>query len=311
MNQKYDDNTLPTISIITVARNMEHLVGETIRSVVSQKRAGDQYVFVDGASTDTTVEIARAFGDGIDVLISEPDDGQYHAIAKGFEHATGDIQAWLNADDVYMPWTFSVVREVFARFPEVKWITGIPSFMSSNGQLVRTRSKLAAYPRRYIANGWFQPAYAAYMQQENMFWRRELWDKAGTLDLSLSLASDFELWTRFAEHADLVPIDIPLAGFRERPGEQRSSTSRDRYDEEVAKVCSSKRSPSQLWAWVSGRGVPARYLAQLLISARHPAITYDRYNRTWKTITRRRSISRNTLGMLIDEWHMRRVKKDN
>ena len=297
----------PTISIVTAARNMEAHVAQAIDSVVAQKQPGDQYVFIDGASTDSTMDIARGFGDRIDVLVSEPDEGQYHAIAKGFDHATGDIQAWINADDILMPWTFAVVREVFARFPEVQWITGSPGMMAENGQYTRIRGKLPAHPRQHIANGWFRPPLGGFLQQENMFWRRSLWDRAGGLDLSLRLAADFELWTRFARHADLVPVDVPLAAFRERPGAQRSSAGRDEYEQEVARICADKPPPPRLWAWAGRRGITGRNAAQLAITARHPAIVYDRRALCWKKITRRRSVSRVTLGVLVDEWLMGRA----
>ena len=298
-------SSLLTISVVTAARNMEALVGETIRSVVYQKQLGDQYVFIDGASSDGTVDIAKSFGDAIDVLISEPDAGQYHAIAKGFDSATGDILGWINADDILMPWTFSVVREVFDRFPDVHWITGSPSFLADNSQLTRTEAKLPAYPRDFIANGWFRPKLGGFLQQESMFWRRSLWDSVGGLDLSLKLAADFELWTRFAGHAELIPVNIPLAAFRERPGLQRSSTDKDQYDIEVARVCSTKQSPRRLWCWMAGHNGVSVNIARLMISARQSAISFNFRTREWDMITRRRSLSRLTLGELTDLWYLR------
>ncbi len=304
--QHTDNKNDLSISVVTAAWNMEDLVGETIRSVLDQKAPGDQYVFIDGASTDRTAEIARSFGDRIDVMISEPDDGQYHAIQKGFEHATGDILAWINADDILMPWTFKVVREVFSRFPQVDWITGSPGFLSDSGQLTRVHTKLPAYPRRFIANGWFQKEHGAYLQQESMFWRRSLWEKTGGLDISYSLAADFDLWTRFAQHADLVPVDVPLAAFRERPGLQRSSSAEDRYQAEVEAICKDKPAPSAIWTWVAGKGLAARSATRLVISAKAPAIAYDRRDRVWKMTTRRRSLSRVSFGSMLDEYQMLR-----
>ncbi len=310
-------NTLPTtdstrlgISVVTSAWNIERLVGETIRSVVSQKQPGDQYVFVDGASADRTAEIARGFGDQIDVMISEPDDGQYHGIMKGFDHATGDIQGWLNADDILMPWTFSVVREVFDRFPDVDWITGSPSFLSDQGQLTRVYSKLPAYPRQFIANGWFSKTLGGYLQQESMFWRRGLWDKVGGLDLKYALAGDFDLWTKFARHADLVPVDVPLAAFRERPGEQRSSASEDRYQQEVKQICADKPRATAAWRFLANRGTVARSFARLMIRGSSPAIVYNRRTRDWQMTTARRSISRQSLGTLIEEWRLDRLGEE-
>lgn len=296
----------PKISIVTAAYNMEDYVGDTIQSVVPQKRDGDQYIFIDGASNDRTVQIARSFGDGVDVLVSEPDAGQYHAIQKGFSHATGDVLGWINADDILMPWTLSVVREIFEKFPQVDWITGSPSFLAENGQLTRVHSKLPVYPRRFIANGWYQRDLGAYLQQESMFWRKSLWDNVGGLDCSISLAADFELWTRFAQYSDLIPVDVPLAAFRERPGQQRSSLDEDSYSKEVAAVCDTKLAPSRAWKLAADQGIVCRSLARLAISARGGAIVYDRRSRGWKMVTRRRSISRTPISALVDEWKMKK-----
>lgn len=287
---------------------MEPFVAETLKSVVAQKSPHDEYIFIDGASDDRTLEIAQGYEAGIDRLISEPDEGQYDAIAKGMALATGDIMGWINADDILMPSALATVREIFESFPEVDWITGAPSFLNHAGTLVRIQGKLPAYVRRYIANGWHQKTLGAYLQQESMFWRRSLWERAGGLNLDLKLAADFDLWTRFAQHSDLVPVDIPLAAFRERPGQQRSSIQETAYLEEVAAVCASKPPAPRLWHLIGESGLVLRNAARLLISAKGPAICYDRQAQCWVKITRRRSISRTSLSMLWDEWKMLRSR---
>ncbi len=289
-----------SISVVTAVRNMEATVGATVNSVVNQKRNNDQYIFIDGASTDKTLEIARSFKDKIDYFISEPDAGQYHAIAKGFAQASGDVFAWINADDILMPWTFSVVSEIFERFPQVDWITGTPSFLSENGQLTRVEFKPGAYPRRFIANGWFRSNLGGFLQQESMFWRRSLWEKVGGLNLSLSLAADFDLWMRFAQHADLVPVDVPLGAFRLQPGRQRSSVHELKYLSEVAMLCYEKEAPNRLWRILSEKGSTAASIARLLISEKHPIITFDSPARRWEMVSRRRSIARLSLDQILD-----------
>nr|WP_277818369.1 glycosyltransferase family 2 protein [Gemmobacter straminiformis] len=291
---------MPSISIVTAARNMEATVAKTISSVTSQKRSHDQYIFIDGASTDRTAEIAKEFADKIDVLISEPDAGQYHAISKGFKKAHGDVLAWINADDILMPWTFQVVSAIFAKFPDIDWITGAPSFLSEEGDLTRVEYKPGAYPTHFIRNGWFRPKFGGFLQQESMFWRRSLWEKVDGLDVSLSLAADFDLWMRFAQHSDLIPVDIPLAAFREQPGRQRSSIHQDQYEREVMNLCSQKPSPSRLWNSLAQHGRVGSSLMRLAISARQPVITFNNYTRQWDMVTRRRSLSRLTLGQLAD-----------
>jgi glycosyltransferase involved in cell wall biosynthesis len=284
---------------------MQDTVAETIASVTSQKRLGDQYILIDGASTDGTLAIAQRFHKSIDLLVSEPDAGQYHAIAKGFSHATGDIMAWINGDDILMPWTFNVVSDIFARFPDVHWITGAPSMLSEKSHLTRIELKMPAYPRSFIANGWFRPGLGEYLQQESMFWRRSLWDKVGGLDLSLKLAGDFDLWMRFAEHTDLIPANITLGAFRHRPGLQRSSLNKDEYEAEVEALCTTRKPPPAYWRFISSRGRLGKHIARSVISAKQPAIIYNFHIQQWDMTTRRRTIARQTWSELLDTQILR------
>lgn len=295
------------ISLVTASYNMERYIEETLASVTGQHNANLEYILIDGASTDGTMSIVSRYRDSIDIVQSEPDEGQYHAINKGFSLSTGDIMAWINADDVLMPWTLSVVHEIFESYPEIDWITGLPSFLNEKGQLVQTQSSLPVYPRKFIANGWYQEKLGAYLQQESMFWRRSLWNQAGGgLDLKYGLAADFELWTRFAKFADLVPVGVPLAAFRERPGEQRSSHGAEGYAAEVAEICKEKKPPPWLWRRIAQRGLISRSLARLLIWHRGNSVVYDRRRGQWTKIGRWRSISRIGVDDLADQWLLRR-----
>ena len=289
----------PQISIITAAYNIEDFVEATLASVAGQKRASTEYIFIDGASTDSTLRIAQRYADSIDHLVSEPDQGQYHAITKGAARANGEIMGWINADDILMPWALSTVKEIFDTFPEVDWITGLPSFLNESGQLTSSQSKLPSYPRAFIRNGWYSKNLGAYLQQESMFWRRSLWEQVGGLDTRYSLAADFDLWTRFANHAELVPVNTPLAAFRRRQG-QRSGAS-DRYEAEVREICQSKKPAPKLWSWLANRGQAPRALARLLISRSGEAISYDTARGQWVKTRRRRSISRVSFGTLVEE----------
>lgn len=303
-------NPQPKISIVTVAYNMERFIEQTIRSVVNHKTPDVEYILIDGASSDATISIAKRYESSIDTLISEPDDGQYQAIAKGFSHSSGEVMGWINADDILMPWTFSVVAQIFDEFPDIEWITGSPAFLNESGQLTRIQWNLPAYPRSFIANGWYQRNLGAYLQQESMFWRRSLWDRAGGLDTSHSLAADFDLWTRFAKHAELTPVDIPLAAFRER-SDARSSAGADKYEAEVAAICATKPRPPLLWRFIATLGLGPRAAARLLIRRPGSSIIYDRTHRRWVKVRRWRSISRLSLSMLLDEWLMRQRKPTN
>ncbi len=292
---------LPRISIVTSCFNAGPWVEQTIRSVVQQDYPDLQYVFIDGASKDDTLAIARRYESQIAILKSEADEGQYHGIQKGMSLADGEIMAWLNGDDIYCPWTLSVVGEVFRQFPEIDWIVGTPSYMNAQGQCVRVSGHAgSAYPREHIRQGWFRPELAGYLQQESMFWRRRLWDKVGGLDLSLRLAADFDLWRRFAQHAELVSVNVPLALFRQH-AQQRSSTGAQKYEAEVAQVCAGLRPAPRLWSVLAGQGESMRHLCRMLSWHASPVISYSSRRQQWVKSRSLRPLARTSLADLLLE----------
>jgi hypothetical protein len=142
---------------------------------------------------------------------------------------------WLNSDDMLHPGALHTVAEVFASLrPRVAWITGVPTSWDETGRLTRV-GRPRCCPRRWIRAGLYHGDRLGWLQQESMFWTRGVWEKAGgALREDCGLAADFELWTRLARYAHLVPLDIPLAGFRHRAG-QRSSV-RERYVADADRV---------------------------------------------------------------------------
>lgn len=300
------------ITVVTVCYNAAPYIEATLRSVLDQDYGALEYIVIDGASTDGTQAIIGRYADRLAYFESEPDDGQYHAIQKGLERATGEVMCWLNADDILMPWTLSVVGDIFAAHPDVNWLTGQPAFLNRRRQLTAIYGAVAAYPQHFIANGWYNRNLGGFLQQESMFWRRVLWEKTNGLDLSLNFAADYALWKSFAQHAPLVPVSVPLSAFRKLPGEQRSSLGAEQYDAEVARVMSTLRPPPLLWAWVSQRGVIARSLARILIRQRSAAILYDELSGEWRKTVTRRSIARVSLGDLILQQALRsQLKVEN
>lgn len=278
---------------------MEQYIGDTIDSILNQKYPELEYIVIDGCSTDNTCNIVRSYGERVTKLISEKDDGQYHAIQKGLDLATGDIMGWLNADDIYMPWTLSVVSEVFKKFPDVDWIIGLPSFLNERGQCISVHSSVASFPQKHIRNGWYRDYLAGCLQQESMFWRRSLWEKVSGLDTTLSLAADFKLWVEFARYAELVPVAVPLAAFRKRPDMQRSSVDGDRYASEVENVCGKLQKPSMIWNWLSRRGLVARYVCRIAQWNMTTIIAYCESHEEWTKVKMLRSICRVSIGNLM------------
>ncbi len=292
---------------MTSCFNAEAHLETTLRSVLDQGYLRLEYIVIDGASTDGTLDILRRYESQLAVIESAPDRGQYHGIQKGMNLATGDVMAWLNGDDTYYPWTLSVVSEVFARFPDIDWIVGTPSYMNTRGQCTRVSGVAAsAYPQTDIRNGWYRPDLSGYLQQESMFWRRHLWDRVGGLNLALNYAADFDLWRRFAEYAPLVSIATPLALFRQRPGQQRSSTGALQYNAEVDLICRNLRQAPWLWRTIAAKSEVMRHLFRMARFRREPAIAYSGSKQSWELTNNWRTVARTTLADTLLEHSLRK-----
>ncbi|WP_422879812.1 glycosyltransferase family 2 protein [Nodosilinea nodulosa] len=209
-------------------------------SVLTQSYPNFEYRVIDGGSTDGTAQILQDYSAKLAFWCSEPDSGQYDAINKGFQHSTGDIMAWINSDDMYVSWAFQVANEIFSTLPEVEWLTTLCPIVWSTTGAATYCAQRGGYTRQGFFRGENIPHNRWYalgaIQQESVFWRRSLWEKAGAyLDTAYPLAADFELWARFFQYADLYTVSVPLGGFRFH-GNQRSVTQAEQYIAEAYQV---------------------------------------------------------------------------
>ncbi len=227
------------ISIVTPSLNQGEFLEAGMQSVLTQQ-ADLEYVVIDGGSTDGSVEIIRRHEGRLAAWRSEPDEGQYDAINKGFALTSGEVMGWLNADDFYLPGCLSLVEDVFRLHPEIQWLTGtITSIANARGQVVRTRS-VGRFSRDAFFRGFNLPRrgwhVGHFIPQESTFWRRSLWERAGgSVDATLSMAGDFELWARFYRHAELWGVRALLGAYRSQPA-QKTSQAYDVYLSEAEGV---------------------------------------------------------------------------
>ncbi|MFV0468532.1 MAG: glycosyltransferase family 2 protein [Dysgonomonas sp.] len=224
----------PKISIVTPVYNSVDFLEETILSVISQNYPNLEYIIIDGGSTDGSLDIIRKYEDKLSYWISEPDNGMYDAIQKGFDRATGDIMTWLNSDDMHLPKSLWNVAQIFCDIPNIEWIMGIPIRYNQDGLCVEVIDKDCCLWSRLR----FVVGDNKYIQQESCFWKRDLWNKAGKhINSTYKLAGDFELWTRFFEYSKLYTINTALSGFRVH--ENQLSKSIDEYHKEMDNIYSS------------------------------------------------------------------------
>ena len=222
----------PKISIVTPCYNMAEFLEETILSVLDQKYPNLEYIIIDGGSTDGSVEIIKKYESRLSFWVSEPDKGMYDAIQKGFGRATGDIFAWINADDKYFGWTLKTVASIFSKFDSVDWLISLrPAHCDYTGQLANIGKLDCANSETFYNHLNIPNGAIGVIQQESSFWRKTLYQKVAGIDTSYKLAGDFDLWAKFFHFAEPHGVELPLAQFRKTPNQL--SSNKDAYLAEV------------------------------------------------------------------------------
>ena len=208
---------LPSITVVTACLNSAATIEEAIESVRSQGYPRLEHVVVDGGSTDGTLEILER-AEGVR-YVSEPDDGRVDAVNKGVAMATGDVIAWLNADDRYHPGALRAVGEAFTANPGAMWLTGYCDIVDADGEEIR--HAVTAY-KSWLLRHWSYPLYLTqnFVSDPATFVRREALDEAGPLDPRYRISHDYDLWLRVARRHEPIVLRRTLSSFRMTEGTQ-------------------------------------------------------------------------------------------
>lgn len=198
---------LPLVSIVTPSFNQAEFLEESILSVVRQDYPHIQYIVIDGGSSDGSVEIIRKYEKYINYWISEPDNGQAHAINKGFMHANGSIFAWLNSDDLLTPSAVTIAAHFLSTNPLIGVVYADRLHIDKRGNIIGIR-KCPGHDQRMFKRNFTLP-------QETVFFRKEIFDDVGGLDEHLQFSMDFDLWCKMTKVADMYHIPAFLGYYRE------------------------------------------------------------------------------------------------
>jgi len=200
------------LSIVIPSYNQGRFIKQTIDSILNEGLPNVEVLVMDGGSKDETVEVLKSYGDKIQ-WVSEKDKGQTDAINKGMRRTKGNILAYINSDDYYLPGTLGIILNYFNKKPLVKWFTGDYIIVDEKNKIIQ--SFVVIYKRilRLFPFYWVL-SIANFISQPSTFWSREVLDEIGAFDESLHYVMDYDFWMRIYRKWRPGIINEKLSAFR-------------------------------------------------------------------------------------------------
>lgn len=252
-----DGSEWPRLSIVTPSYNQGQFLEETIRSVLLQGYPNLEYIIIDGGSTDNSIEIIQKYQKYLSYWISEPDKGPTDAINKGWQRTSGEIVAYLNSDDAYLPGALAAVAEAFQQYQEAKAICGNELKINSEG-FVLDSSNIEKADRLSLLNLNFIP-------QPAIFLKKSVVGLAGGINLNIKYTFDFELWLRITRSNSIKCIPNLLAVTRWH-NDTITLTRRSEIGSELVRVITNEMTAYPL-------GIKPNEKQQILFKVNHLAMS--------------------------------------
>jgi len=222
----------PLVSIVTPSYNQAAYLEQTITSVLAQNYPRLEYLVVDGDSTDGSVDIIKKYADKLAFWVSEKDSGQAEAINKGLSRANGEIVAWLNSDDCYLPGAVSAAVKAFEANPDALLVYGDMLAVDKHGKTIN----LFKYRQLTLED----LLCFEIIGQPAVFMRRSALERAGLLDQTYHFLLDHHLWLRIALLGRVLHVDETWSAARYHP-EAKNRASAVEFGREAFQILD--------WAW--------------------------------------------------------------
>lgn len=212
------DNSYPKISVITPSFNQGKFLERTILSILNQNYPNLEYIIIDGGSTDNSVEIIKKYEKYISHWISEKDRGQVDAINKGLKLATGDLVAWQNSDDIYLPDVFFKVAKIYQKNKEHDLFYGYVYLIDEDDKVINDFrfSKFNLNSFLYLAE--------FFCYNQSTFFKRELIQNYGFLDERYQICFDYDFFIRLGKVAKFYLIREYIGCYRIHPNRKTEKT---------------------------------------------------------------------------------------
>jgi glycosyltransferase len=256
----------PLVSVITVTRNAEQFLEQSITSVIGQSYPHIEYLIIDGLSDDLTIEIIKKFEGHVDYWVSEADGSMYDAINKAIMRCSGDIIAILNADDRYAdPNVISRVVDAMSR-AGAEGIYG--DLIMDYGDSMQYKKVFQVSYDEFLLSG-----KGTFIPHSTLFLKRCFIDAIGLYNLNYKYASDFDFILRCLSKLKLHYCGFPITIFRRHPG---SITATGKIKAERVEIL-------ECYRWAGFSSVKARLQRLSLWGKYYLVNAFYRLLHTWRT----------------------------